>query len=156
MPYPVNSKTIPEAAAELRGVLQTAPALLKKIAEHDASLPLRPGAWSRKEILGHLIDSAANNHHRFIRAQSEQPFSMPGYDQDRWVAAGAYRDQAWDDLIGLWTLYNTHLVHVMAAIPSEASRNLCSIGGSPAVTLEFIAVDYVGHLLHHLRQIATF
>src|SRR5690349_14712778 len=78
------------------------------------------GEWSRKQILGHLIDSAANNHQRFVRAQFTDDLAFPGYDGDQWVDAQKYTDTAWPDLIELWRAYNLHLVRIVSLIPDEA------------------------------------
>jgi hypothetical protein len=120
--------------------------------------------WSRKQILGHLIDSAANNHQRFVRAQFTNELVFPGYDQDQWVTAQRYNDEPWPDLIELWRAYNLHLLHVVSAIPqpvltqSRGKHSLDQIAfktvesNTPA-TLEYLIRDYLDHLKHHLDQI---
>jgi hypothetical protein len=94
----MNPGTVSEAIQDLRDVLETAPSLLRALTEADAVKPHRPGGWSRKEILGHLIDSAANNHHRFVRGQLELALEMPAYAQEGWVAAQKYGSRSWSDL----------------------------------------------------------
>ena len=120
--------------------------------------------WSRKQILGHLIDSAANNHQRFVRAQFTGDLVFPGYEQEQWVSAQRYNDEPWPDLIALWHAYNLHLLHVVSAIPQpvltqpRAKHSLYLIAfktvapDSPA-TLEYLIRDYLDHLKHHLDQI---
>ena len=152
-PYATNSTTVTGAAQDLRAVLETAPPLLERISDAQAAAPRRPGGWSRKEILGHLLDSAANNHHRFVRAQMEAELVMPGYAQEEWVSAQKYQGRAWSDLIAFWILYNRHLAHVMETAPPATLQRACRIGGADAVTLEFLMIDYVVHLKHHLAQI---
>jgi hypothetical protein len=129
----------------------------------DASAPLAPGKWSRKEIIGHLIDSAANNHARFVRAQLQDDMVFDGYDQARWVEVQHYGRRPWKELVGLWQAYNLHLASVMeAADPAAVARprvrhNLDQIAmhgvsrAQPA-TLDYFMRDYVAHLEHHLRQ----
>jgi hypothetical protein len=112
-----------------------------------------PGAWSRREILGHLIDSAANNHHRFVRARQDAGLTFPGYDQEAWVRAQNYHGADWSALVRLWESYNRHLLHVMSVTPAAARNVMCAIGSGEPLTLEFIMTDYVRHLRHHLRQI---
>jgi DinB superfamily len=123
------------------------------MSEPESSLPSRASQWSKKEVLGHLIDSAANNHQRFVRAQIDGALIFPGYAQDGWNRAQQYQSESWANLVALWASYNRHLAHVMAAIPDEAGLNLCVIGSGAAVTLEFLVTDYLTHLEHHLQQI---
>ena len=125
---------------------------------------MRPaeGKWSPREIIGHLVDSASNNHQRFVRGQFQDTLVFPGYAQDDWVRAGQYQDAPWDDLVELWRTFNLQIARVMAATPDEVRRReslttqLRSIGfkaipqGQPA-TLDHLMRDYVAHLEHHLR-----
>jgi uncharacterized damage-inducible protein DinB len=121
----------------------------------------RPGAgkWSPREILGHLIDSAANNHQRFVRARWQPDLVFAGYDQNAWVDAQQYHDAPWLELVTLWASYNRHLARVMAAAPAslrQAAHTHHSFSAVPAgepATLQHFMDDYVQHLEHHLRQI---
>lgn len=128
---------------------------LAEMSEQGASTPRGAGKWSSKEILGHLIDSAANNHQRFVRAQQTTLLRMPGYEQELWVDAQRYGDCRWGDLVELWLAYNRHLAHVIAAIPEERGATPCQIGDDVPVTLRHVALDYVGHIHHHMRQILS-
>ena len=111
------------------------------------------GAWTRLEILGHLIDSAANNHQRFVRAMAEGDLVWPGYDQEAMVRAQQFGRAAPPLLISLWESFNLYLARLMAIVPEQRLGALCVIGGAEAVTLEFLITDYVAHMQHHLRQI---
>jgi hypothetical protein len=123
-----------------------------------------PGKWSTKETVGHLIDSAANNHQRFVRAQFQEDLVFPGYEQDDWVAAQCYQEAPWALLVDLWRSYNLELARISAAIPEEVlhrSRTPHSLDRiawrlvpprEPA-SLAYLIRDYVGHLHHHLAQI---
>lgn len=115
----------------------------------------RPGTdkWSKKEILGHLIDSAANNHQRFVRAQLSAELKLAGYEQEAWVRTQQYQNESWAELVQLWKSYNLHLLHLVSAIPEGALHNHCFIGENEPVTLEFLVQDYVRHLRHHIKQI---
>jgi len=140
-------------ADELTLVIDLAAVELRAINEGAAASKRSPDAWSVKEILGHLVDSAANNHHRFVRAQQAKEFSFPGYEQDVWVQAQDYQSQSWPELVDFWVRYNQHLVHVIRRIPDSAVDVPCRIGANDAVSLGFLVEDYVVHLRHHLKQI---
>jgi hypothetical protein len=146
-------KTVSDVAEELSSLVgQTVPAF-ETIGEAGSLKTRGPGTWSRKQILGHVIDSALNNVHRFVRASQEDELAMPDYDQPAWVAAGGYQDRPWADLVRLWAGLNDHLAHVISGIPPERLETPCRIGGSEPLTLEFLVRDYVRHLRHHLQQI---
>jgi hypothetical protein len=133
-------------------ILATAPAQLVGIADADAAVSDR---WSKKEILGHLIDSAGNNHQRFVRAQLESSLVFPNYQQNEWVAAQSYRTEAWPDLVNLWLLFNRHLLHVWRHVPEAALSVPCTIGGNDPISLGEVMTGYVDHLEHHLAQIVA-
>jgi hypothetical protein len=153
-----------DAAAELRTVVDEATPRLMTIGEAAASRSRGPGKWSPKQIVGHLLDSAINNHARFVRAQLQDDLVFPGYDQDGWVRVQRYDQRAWPDLVVAWRTYNQQIADVMRMTPeAELHRprprhNLDQIGfhplpvGEPA-TLGLLMRDYVAHVQHHLRQI---
>ncbi len=125
---------------------------LHSIEEDAASIRPAPGKWSKKEILGHLIDSAANNHQRFIRLQLASEVTLPGYDQDAWVTANAYQQAKWADLVTLWAAYNLHLAAVIRNIDPACAEHVWHHPKEDH-KLGFLVEDYVGHLRHHLAQI---
>jgi len=142
-----------QTGLELRRIVDETEPRLLNLSEVESEA--RPGSekWSRKEVLGHLIDSASNNHQRFVRAQLLERLDFPGYAQAEWNRAQQYQSEAWENLVRLWAAYNRHLAHVMSAIPEAAAHNACQIGNGESVTLEFLVTDYVKHLEHHLVQI---
>ncbi len=135
-----------------RTVSEAAPRLLA-INTADNSKPLSPGGWSRKQIMGHLIDSASNNHQRFVRALLQPSLEFPGYDQNGNVRVQGVQEADWDLLVSLWASYNCFLAHVLARVPESKLQTACRIGDGDPVTLEFLARDYVRHMIHHLDQI---
>jgi hypothetical protein len=142
-----------QAANRLARILAATPLRLADVSDADASQFPAPGRWSKKEILGHLIDSASNNHQRFVRAQLAPSLEIPSYEQERWVAAQSYATESWPDLVNLWLLYNRHLLHIIRAMPEASLPVPCAIGGSAPVPLSEVISGYVDHMEHHLGQI---
>jgi hypothetical protein len=140
-------------AAELMQVVDRSALELRLIDDATAGAKQKRDVWSVKEILGHLIDSAANNHQRFVRAQLSSELSFPGYEQNGWVRSQDYQTRPWLDLVDFWVLYNHHLSHVISRIPGAAATVPCRIGTDDDVSLRALAEDYVAHLRHHLEQI---
>ena len=154
----------PDYARRLVDALQRAtPALL---ALDDAATTRRPapGKWSPREIIGHLVDSASNNHQRFVRTRGRDDLVVEGYEQDAWVSAQRYQDAPWAELVLLWMTYNRHLARVMAATPAADRdrarhphnlhvRAYRPVSEDRAVTLAYFMNDYVEHLEHHLAQV---
>lgn len=131
------------------------PDLLKEIKDGDLSLKPSSVKWSKKEILGHLIDSAANNHQRFIRGQFEDRPTI-GYNQDAWNKYNHYNEIDSGQLITFWEAYNRHLLEIMKRMPPESLQKQCRAVDGSTYTLAFLIEDYVAHLEHHLKQIVTY
>ena len=130
-------------------MLQYAPQL-ERISEDELALKPSTGKWSKKELLGHLIDSAQNNVRRFIVAQYEEDPKII-YDQDFWVAAAGYQHYHSKDLVQYWILINKHICSVLKNMPAAAAQRICIT--QERHTIEWLANDYNKHLLHHLHQI---
>jgi len=145
--------TVHETAIELRQITGSFSKELLTADVRAAAQRRDSKTWSPKEVLGHLIDSAANNHQRFVRAQQTDRLTLPGYDQNHWVASQGYQDADWLHLVSLWTHLNLHLADVIARIPPAKYAVSCVIGDSEPVTLELVIVDYLSHLKHHMAQI---
>ena len=143
-----------ESSRRLSQELDAAIPELSSISDYDASARWRgEGTWSRKEILGHLIDSACNNHQRFVRAAIDGRFEGPGYEQEKWVTAGGYQSLDWGSLLRIWHGMNLLLVNVLANIPESRGASIVKLDGHEPMTLDFVASDYIRHLKHHLGQI---
>ena len=154
----------PVYSLELVNTIERTVPLLLALPELQTADRSAPGKWSPREIIGHLIDSASNNHQRFVRAQFDDSLVFPGYQQDEWVAAQSYNDARWEDLVTLWASFNRHLARVMRLVPERVRskphqrHNLDRIAFRPVradapATLDYFMADYVDHLHHHLKQI---
>ena len=153
-----------ELSNQLKAVLKDSHTQLLEIDEKMASPKPNPDKWSKKEIIGHLIDSASNNHQRFVRVQFKDDLIFEGYVQDDWVKVQDYQGRRWSDLVEVWYSYNNHLVDVIANIPTSvlelerAKHNLHKIAfktipQKQPTTLDYFISDYIVHLEHHLMQI---
>jgi hypothetical protein len=157
--------SVPEYAQRLRDAVEAATPRLLAMSEADAGRAPETGKWSPREVLGHLVDSAANNHQRFVRGQLQDDLVFLGYAQDDWVRVQDYAHAPWEELVALWRLYNRHLARVMELAPADrrlsprARHNIQEIGFAAPIeataTLDGIMLDYVEHLLHHLRQLGA-
>jgi hypothetical protein len=144
-----------ELSEKLMRTVRAAEGKLRQVSEAESGRPALKGGWSRRQVIGHLIDSASNNHQRFVRASLQGSLEFPGYDQDGCVRVQAVQDAPWPLLVALWTNYNLYLAHVITHLPAEKLEALCRIGENEPVTLRFLAEDYLTHLLHHLSQIGA-
>ena len=142
-------KTVANDLEQRLGIVE----FLKGIDEDAASCRPLPEKWSAKEIIVHLIDSAANNHQRFVRMQMMTHLDLPGYDGEEWVRLERYQDRAWIDLVALWESYNRHLAHVIRSVDPESLKHTWRSPEGQIVDLEFVIRDYVVHMQHHLEQI---
>ncbi len=139
-----------------KGVIETVNNFVeshRSLDESAASYKPEPQKWSKKEILGHLIDSASNNHQRFVRAQYLNSTELISYEQNEWVQIQQYNKRSWKELVELWKSYNQHLAHIIAEIPTRYLDLTFTIGSNEPVSLGYIIVDYLGHMQHHIDQI---
>ena len=145
-----------ESAARLRQAVGDAHGMLSGADDALTTVRPGPGKWCAREVLGHLIDSACNNHRRFVLGQTDVPDRWDGYTQDLWVSSQRYADEPWADLVALWVAYNRHLAHVMESAPAAtAAREAASPDGTRQLSLGFLMEDYVHHLNHHVGQIRS-
>lgn len=149
---------------DFRQTIDAASKQLGQISPEQSQLPRAEGKWSPKEIIGHLIDSASNNHQRFVRAQFTDDLVFDGYEQEGWIRVQNYQGEAWLELIQLWKLYNQHILHLMSLVPEETRMKLRykhnlhqiasdSLSEDEPVTLDWFMRDYVDHMKKHLKQV---
>ena len=142
-----------EVADYLRQTIKEVGPSLRAISEEEASSKPQPHKWSKKEILGHLIDSASNNQHKFVRAMAQSHLDFVGYAQDSWVSEQKYNATNWQELITFWFAYNSHIAHIIEHVNPAYLANTITIEGNSLYNLQFIMEDYVEHLKHHLKAI---
>jgi len=161
-----SSTTARALAAELRAAVSDAVVWMVAIPDAESQRPPRPGGWSPREIIGHLIDSASNNHGRFVRGALEESLVFAPYDQEAWVAHHRYGDQEWSVLLERWAAFNEQVAlaieHIADGTLTRVRREhnfdriaWKTIAAGDATTLEYFIRDYLGHLRHHLAQIAA-
>jgi hypothetical protein len=142
-----------EAISSLRMLLNRVPERLERLSGDAVERRATEPAWSAKEELGHLLDSAANNHQRIVRAQLEDRPAMPGYQQNEWVRVHGYQRREWKELIELWTALNRQLLAAAEAVPATGWARMLTVAGSEPLTLQFVFEDYLAHMAHHLHHI---
>jgi len=151
---------------DFKQTIETSVPRLLQISEEQSEQPRSEEHWSSTQIIGHLIDSAANNHARFVMGQMKDDLVFPGYEQDRWVEIQHYQQASWTQLVDLWRAYNLHLLHVMSWAASDKLHHRCTqhnletiafktVGEAEPATLSYLMKDYVVHLKHHLGQILS-
>lgn len=149
---------------DFKATIESAAPRLLQITEAQSEQPRAEDHWSSKQIIGHLIDSAANNHARFVLGQIKGDLVFGGYEQNSWVQIQHYQEAPWFQLVDLWRAYNLHLLHVMSWAAPDKLHHRCvqhslqtiafeTVNKSEPATLEYLMKDYVVHLKHHLNQI---
>ena len=144
-----------EAINELEKIVNLFSQRIALISESDFVDKPLPTKWSKKEVLGHLIDSAENNLRRFICAQYETQPPKIKYEQNFWVTANDYKNSPTADVLANWRLINLKICRVIKQMPAENHFKNCDTGSDiPKLhTIEWLAIDYMKHLKHHLNQI---
>jgi hypothetical protein len=144
-----------ELSSQLETLVARTARELAEFTDSEAAEPVISGGWSRKQVLGHLIDSASNNHQRFVRALLQDELRWPNYDQVGCVRVQHFQDASWNALVELWTSFNGLLAHVLARAPEAKRKTQCIIGDGTPMSLEELAEDYLRHMQHHLEQIRS-
>ena len=143
--------------SRLQQLYRQIPAKILALPEGELIRRPAPNRWSKKEILGHLIDSAINNHARLVRVQIEpQPLVIEKYAQNDWVRLHQYREWNTEVLLRCWQSHQHQIIILMEVASSESLYKLCDIGGGELKTMQWLYEDYVAHLEHHLHQIVNY
>jgi len=150
-----KAATWDKLASDIENRITEAYARFKAFSEEAASIRPTPADWSAKEIVGHLIDSASNNHQRFVRLQITDGLSFPEYgnDNDRWVKIQKYQETAWDELLTLWRCFNRHIARVIRSADTRCIDHIWVVDEDKTVTLGEVMIDYLRHLDSHIAQI---
>jgi hypothetical protein len=142
-------------AGEFRAEFGVLLAVLLGLPPKLADTPWRVGGWTRRQIVGHLLDSAANNRQRFVRAAADGRYAGPKYAQDAWVVAHGYAEQDWETLLRWWQAEHEILAAVVDRIPEDRLSAECVVGDDAPVTLRFSIKDYLEHQRWHFAQLAS-
>ncbi len=142
-------------SAEMLLVVNSAEEILRRFSAEESRVPVLAGGWSCRQVIGHLIDSASNNHQRFVRASLQDSLEFPDYDQKGWSSVQAAEEAEWSLLLALWVNYNRYLAHIIAHLPPTKLEVPCRIGQNEPVTLKYLVEDYLRHMVHHLSQIGA-
>ena len=142
-------------ASDIESTLNTAYEELTGLSDTDAEKRPAEGQWSVKEIIGHMVDSASNNHQRWVRLQMTDGLSFPEYQQDnaRWVALQQYNNRPWPSLLALWRHFNLHMAAMVENVDTACLDNLWVIDADTAIPLADLMTGYLVHLNMHLEQI---
>ncbi|MGE0589512.1 MAG: DinB family protein [Cyclobacteriaceae bacterium] len=142
---------------ELSAIVEDYAKKISQFSEEEMAAKPNPNKWSKKEVIGHLIDSGQTNLRRFIVGQYESKPPKIVYEQDFWVSASGYQSMKAKDVIELWRLVNLQICQVLNNMNPDNYNKTCDSGKlQPSIhTLEWLAEDYVKHLKHHINQIIT-
>jgi hypothetical protein len=142
-----------ELAQLLRDLIDSELPKLRAVTEERAAVPRGENGWCPKQELGHLIDSATNNHLRFMTAATAGEYRGPAYAQQDWVRLHGYREMPWEEVVTFWFQYNRLLARLVGAIPEASLDAPCTVGAYPVMTLAELIEDYASHARHHINQL---
>lgn len=133
--------------------IQALPEEYKAMSESEISNRPHPNKWSKKEILGHLCDSAINNIERFVKIQyMEQPYIIQLYDQEQWVSVQNYQERPLDEILTLFQNLNKQVINILKNLPPKKLTYLCEVNSNTQETLQWLIEDYLNHMEHHINK----
>ncbi|MFH1932660.1 MAG: DinB family protein [Pseudomonadota bacterium] len=150
-----NNNNWDRLASDIENAVDEACNQFRNLPEETIEVRSNPGDWSVKEIVGHLVDSASNNHQRFVRLQVADGLVFPDYSQDNdaWVLIQRYQEAPWDALLALWRYFNFHLARVIRSVNERCIDHIWVVDEDTSITLGELMIDYLRHLKDHLKQI---
>jgi hypothetical protein len=153
----IDANTWENLAADIESTVKEACRELESLSNEIIETRPKPGEWSVKEVIGHLVDSASNNHQRFVRLQVADALFFPDYsqDNDRWVAIQTYQEASWADLLALWRHFNFHLAHLIRTVDEVCLEHIWVVDEDTSITLVELMIDYLRHLKDHMQQIRS-
>lgn len=142
---------------EFEKLLYEIPKVINRIEDHEFMNKVSANKWSKQEILGHLCDSAVNNHSRFVRIiLTDEPIRIDGYKQDEWISIHDYQNNySKSDLLALWIQLNKQILNVLRNASELDFNKPCILSDKRRVTLRWLFDDYLSHMLHHIKQIES-
>jgi hypothetical protein len=151
-----NTNSWNRLASDIENAVNDACPQLKSLSPETIEARIKPGDWSVKEIIGHLVDSASNNHQRFVRLQVADRLILPDYSQDNdaWVSIQSYQEAPWDDLLAVWRYFNLHLARVIRTVNEACIEHIWIVDENTSIMLGELMIDYLRHLKDHLQQIS--
>jgi hypothetical protein len=143
-----------DIASEIDSLIESWRTKLLELDAVSAHSKPAPDRWSISEVVGHLVDSACNNHQRFVRAQYCTDFVFPKYEQNEWVAAANYQESDWGSLVELWYHYNRLMAGLIRNMRTSKLSTACTITPYETCTLGFLVTDYLDHMKRHVNILA--
>jgi DinB superfamily len=148
-------QTREELAAGIEKAVDAAYQEFKNWPEEAVEARSAPGEWTAKEVLGHLIDSASNNHQRFVRLQLVENLVFPNYgpDNSKWIQIQKYQARPWGELLELWRHFNLHLAWMIRTVDPQSLGHVWQASPDRTISLADMMNDYMAHINNHVQQI---
>jgi len=149
-----DTDALGKLASDIENTVFDAYKRFRNLPEEAVNARPTPTDWSAKEIVGHLIDSASNNHQRFVRLQVADGLDFPDYqhDNDAWVKIQRYQEGSWNDLLDLWQCFNRHLARIIRNVDERCINHIWVVDEDTTITLGELMTDYLRHLKVHIVQ----